>query len=174
MTMLQGFAPSFDELVKEHGKAIFRYILSLVGHKELAEDIYQEALISAYLAYPSMKEQSKYKSWLFTIAINKCRDYWRKEKKAQQFWKEEVYSYTVSIEPTSIPEVEVLDKLSDQQVVEKVNLLPEIYRSSIYLYYFQDFSLLEIAMKGNLPLSTVKTRMKRAKERLRPKMLSLA
>lgn len=165
---------SFEELVNEYGKAIFKYIFSLVKHKELAEDLYQEVLLSAYLAYSSIKEQGKYKSWLYTIAINKCRDYWRKENKSKQFWKEEVYSYSVSFESPFIPEEEVLHNFSAQQMAEKVSLLPEIYRNPIYLYYYHDMSLVEIAQTNNLPMSTVKTRMKRAKERLRPKMLSLA
>lgn len=165
---------SFEELVNEYGKAIFKYIFSLVKHKELAEDLYQEVLLSAYLAYPSIKEQDKYKSWLYTIALNKCRDYWRKESKSKQFWKEEVYSYSVSFESPFIPEEAVLHNFSAQQMAEKVSLLPEIYRYPIYLYYYKDLSLVEIAKKSNLPMSTVKTRMKRAKERLRPKMRSLA
>lgn len=172
--MVAGIVPSFEEVVMEHGRSIYKYILSLVKHKELAEDIYQEVLLSAYLAYPSIKEQSKYKGWFFTIAINKCRDYWRKENKSKQFWKEGVYSYSASFEPSVIPEEEVLHKFSAEQMAEKVNLLPEIYRYPIYLYYYQNFSLIEIAKKSNLPMSTVKTRMKRAKERLRPKMQSLA
>ncbi|MBV7506348.1 RNA polymerase sigma factor [Bacillus sp. sid0103] len=172
--MNNGRTPSFEEVVMEYGRAIYQYILSLVKHKELAEDIYQEVLLSAYLAYPSIKEQSKNKGWFFTIAINKCRDYWRKEKKSKQFWREEVYSYSASFEPSLIPEEEVLHKFSAEQMAEKVNLLPEIYRYPIYLYYYQDFSLVEIAKKSNLPMSTVKTRMRRAKERLRPKMQSLA
>ncbi|MEY2195184.1 RNA polymerase sigma factor [Neobacillus sp. BF23-41] len=172
--MLAGIVPSFEEVVMEHGRSIYKYILSLVKHKELAEDIYQEVLLSAYLAYPSIKEQSKYKGWFFTIAINKCRDYWRRENKSKQFWKEGVYSYSASFEPSVIPEEEVLHKFSAEQMAEKVNLLPEIYRYPIYLYYYQNFSLIEIAKKSNLPMSTVKTRMKRAKERLRPKMQSLA
>ena len=165
---------TFEDLVNEYGIAIYKYILSLVNHKELAEDLYQEVLLSAYLAYPSIKEQSKYKSWLFTIAVNKCRDYWRKENKSKQFWKEEVYSYSAACEPTAIPEEEVLHKFSAEQLAEKVMTLPEMYRYPIYLYYYQDLTLLEIATKSNLPMSTVKTRMRRAKERLRPKMLSLA
>jgi RNA polymerase sigma-70 factor (ECF subfamily) len=164
----------FEELVNEHGTAIFKYIFSLVKHKELAEDLYQEVLLSAYLAYPSIKEQGKYRSWLFTIAVNKCRDYWRRENKSKHFWKEEVYSYSVSFEPSFIPEEEVIHKFSAEQMAEKVNLLPDIYRYPIYLYYYQDLSLVEIAKKSNLPMSTVKTRMKRAKDRLRPKMQSLA
>ncbi|PFO08915.1 RNA polymerase factor sigma C [Bacillus sp. AFS076308] len=165
---------AFEKLVKEHGAATFKYILSLTRQKELAEDLFQEVLLSAYLAYPSIKEQSKYKSWLFMIAINKCRDFWRKEKKSKRFWREEVYAYSVLVEPHSIPEEEILYKYSREQMAEKVRTLPEIYRDPIYLYYYQDLSLLEIAKKSNLPMSTVKTRMRRAKERLRPKMQSLA
>ncbi|CAH2717388.1 ECF RNA polymerase sigma factor SigW [Neobacillus rhizosphaerae] len=172
--MREGFTQSFEELVNEYGTSIFKYIFSLVKHKELAEDLYQEVLLSAYLAYPSIKEQSKYKSWLYTVAVNKCRDYWRKENKSKHFWKEGVYSYSVSFEPSSIPEEEVLHKFSAEQMAEKVNLLPEIYRYPIYLYYYQDLTLVEIAKQSDLPMSTVKTRMKRAKDRLRPKMLSLA
>ncbi|MEH7154758.1 RNA polymerase sigma factor [Neobacillus drentensis] len=172
--MKNGCTSSFEEVVLKYGRAIYNYIFSLVKHKELAEDIYQEVLLAAYLAYPSIKEQTKFRGWFFTIAINKCRDYWRKENKSKQFWKEGVYSYSASIEPTVIPEEEVLHKFSAEQMAEKVNLLPEIYRYTIYLYYYQEFSLVEIAKKSNLPMSTVKTRMKRAKERLRPKMQSLA
>ncbi|MEH7335385.1 RNA polymerase sigma factor [Neobacillus drentensis] len=172
--MGKGFVQTFEELIIEHGPAIFKYILSLVKQKELAEDLYQEVLLSAYLAYPAVKEYSKYKNWLFTIAVNKCRDYWRKENKSKLFWKEEVYSYSASAYCSPIPEEEVLHKFSAKQMAEKVNLLPEIYRKPIYLYYYQDLTLDEIARKINLPMSTVKTRMKRAKERLRPKVQSFA
>ena len=55
---------AFEKLVKEHGAATFKYILSLTRQKELAEDLFQEVLLSAYLAYPSIKEQSKYKSFI--------------------------------------------------------------------------------------------------------------
>lgn len=172
--MGKGVTRPFEELVIEHGPAIFNYIVSLVRHKELAEDLYQDVLLSAYLAYPAVKEHSKYKSWFFTIAVNKCRDYWRKEKKSKLFWKEEVYFYSAFATTAPIPEEEVLHKFSAEQMVEKLNLLPDIYRKPIYLYYYQDLTLGEIAQRGNLPMSTVKTRMKRAKERLRPKLQSLA
>lgn len=108
------------------------------------------------------------------IAINKCRDFWRKEKKSKHFWREEIYSYSVQFESHTIPEEEILHKYSREQMAEKVRTLPDIYREPIYLYYYQDLSLLEISKKSNLPMSTVKTRMRRAKERLRPKMQSLA
>jgi RNA polymerase sigma factor (sigma-70 family) len=166
--------PSFEEMVFEHGKAIYNYIFSLVKHKELAEDLYQEVLTSAYLAFNSVKEPAKLKNWLFTIAGNKCRDYWRRESKAKQFWKEEVYSYSSIVEAPPLPEEEVLHKDSAKKMEETVMSLPEIYKSAIFLYYFKDLSLIEISKRSNIPISTVKTRMKRGKEHLRPKLQSFA
>lgn len=164
----------FEVMVKEHGKAIFNYIFSLVRHKELTEDLYQEVLVSAYLAFHRIKDPSRLKGWLFTIARNKCRDYWRKENKSKQFWKEEVYSYSASVENPPLPEEEVLHKESAKKMAESVKTLPEIYQSAIFLYYFKDLSLIEISKRSNIPISTVKTRMKRGKEYLRPKLQSFA
>jgi RNA polymerase sigma factor (sigma-70 family) len=165
---------NFEKAILEHGKSVYHYIYSLVKHKELAEDLYQETLLSAYLAFPTIQESSKLKNWLFTIAANKCRDYWRKENKTKQFWKEGVYSYSAVMEPTTLPEERVLLKDYASQMAKKVKTLPEIYQKPIYLYYYKDYSINEISMKSNLPISTVKTRIKRAKERLRPKLQSLA
>ncbi len=164
----------FEEIVREHGKAIFNYIFSLVRHKELAEDLYQEVLLSAYSAFDTIKEPAKIKNWLFTIAGNKCRDYWRKEKKAKQFWKEEVYSYSSNVEAPPLPEEEVLHKYSVEKMEETVMSLPEIYKSAIFLYYFKNLTLIEISKRSNIPISTVKTRMRRGKEHLRPKLQFLA
>jgi RNA polymerase sigma factor (sigma-70 family) len=164
----------FEEIVKEHGKAIFNYIFSLVRQKELAEDLYQEVLVSAYLAFDTIKDHTRLKGWLFTIARNKCRDYWRKENKTKQFWKEEVYAYSTTVEAPPLPEEEVLHRYSTEKMVESVKSLPEIYQSALFLYYFKDLTLIEISKRKNIPISTVKTRMKRGKEHLRPKLLSFA
>ncbi|WHY01668.1 RNA polymerase sigma factor [Neobacillus sp. DY30] len=165
---------SFESMVKEHGKAIFNYIFSLVRQKELTEDLYQEVLISAYMAFHTVKEPSRLRGWLFTIARNKCRDYWRKENKTKQFWKEEVYSYSAAAEAPPLPEEEVLHKDSAAKMTESVKALPEIYQSAIFLYYYKDLTLNEISKRTNIPISTVKTRMKRGKEHLKPKLKSFA
>lgn len=165
---------SFEIMVKEHGKAIFNYIFSLVRHKELTEDLYQEVLVSAYMAFHTIKDPARLKSWLFTIARNKCRDYWRKENKTKQFWKEEVFAYTSTVESPPLPEEELLHKYSFEKMAEIVMTLPEIYQSALFLYYFKDLTLNEISKRNNIPISTVKTRMKRGKEHLRPKLQYLA
>ncbi|GKU84435.1 RNA polymerase sigma factor [Niallia sp. NCCP-28] len=163
----------YESIVKEYGKSIFHYIFSLVKHKELAEDIYQEVLISAYIAYPNFEDNKKIKSWLYTIAINKCRDYWRKEKRKNKFWEESVYTYVRnSADSMPPPEEIIINQCSKEEMIDTLEELPIMYKEPLMLFYYHNQTLVEISDKTKLPLSTVKTRMKRAKDKLKPKMAS--
>ncbi|MGP7818316.1 RNA polymerase sigma factor [Niallia sp. 01092] len=163
---------NFETAIKEYGKSIFHYIFKLVKHKELAEDLYQEVLISAYIAFPSFEEYEKVKSWLYKIAINKCRDYWRKEKKAKKFWEESVYMYARDTSVSMPPEEEMMEKCAKEEMMDTLDELPKMYSEPLMLFYYHHQTLIEISNKTKTPLSTVKTRMKRAKDKLKPKMAS--
>lgn len=160
----------FEQIIEEHGSALFHYIFSLVKHKELAEDLYQEMLISAFIALPNFEERANYKTWLYKIATNKCRDYWRKEKMEQKFWNEKLHLYECSSEWSSMPEDCLCTKYTEQEILEMIHTLPEMYREPIMLYYYEHCSLKEISNVSRLPISTVKTRMRRAKDKLRIKL----
>jgi RNA polymerase sigma factor (sigma-70 family) len=164
----------FENCILEHGRSLFNYIYSLVRHKELAEDLYQEVLISAYLALPSFEEKAKVKNWLFKIAVNKCRDYWRKEKSATRFWEERVYLYVDDKNLIEEPEISILNKCSQEEMADTLQELPKMYRDPLLLFYYHNQTLTEISHLTSLPISTVKTRMRRAKDRLRPKVKELA
>lgn len=169
----QAIDQRFEEYIKEYGNSLFNYIHSRVRHKELAEDIYQEVLISAYLALPYFEEKAKVKNWLFKIALNKCRDYWRKEKSASRFWEEKVYTYVEESNPIPQPDECLLNKCANEEMVDTLKELPKIYREPLILFYYHNRTLLEISNKTKIPLSTVKTRMRRGKDRLRPKVEEL-
>jgi RNA polymerase sigma factor (sigma-70 family) len=160
----------FSKIVQDNGPRLYKYIFSLVKQKELAEDIYQEVWISAFLAFPTIHERMKVKSWLYKIAMNKCRDYWRKEKYSKQFWQEKVHLYSNKTVQPPMPEERLLNKCTRDELEVTINQLPKIYRDPLLLFYYKECSLLEISKFTKLPLSTVKTRMKRAKEQLRPKI----
>lgn len=169
----QSMEQYFETCIREHGKSLFNYIYSLVRHKELAEDLYQEVLISAYLALPSFEERAKVKNWLFKIAVNKCRDYWRKEKSANRFWEEAVYLYAEDSNVIEQPEELILNKCSQEEMIDTLQDLPKMYREPLLLFYYHNQTLMEISNLTSLPISTVKTRMRRAKDRLRPKVKEL-
>lgn len=61
----------------------------------------------------------------------------------------------------------MLTKYSTEEMIDTINELPTIYREPILLYYFKDKSLLEISTAKQLPLSTVKTRIRRARNQLK-------
>jgi len=162
---------NFDEIVRDYGLSVFRYLYSIVGHKELAEDLYQEVLLSAYMGFSALKDKAKVKSWLCKIAMNKCRDYWRKEMSAKTFWEEKVHLYCkLEFHEPPAPEERLLRKYAKEELVKAVCELPERYREPLFLFYFGGQSLAEISEYTKLPLSTVKTRMKRAKDQLRSKV----
>ncbi|MBP3038538.1 RNA polymerase sigma factor [Bacillaceae bacterium Marseille-Q3522] len=160
----------FEEAVNEYGRIIYKYIYSLVRHKELAEDLYQEVLLAAYIHLDNFQARANIKNWLLKIALNKCRDHWRKQGKEKRFWEEQVYLLAPDMKADPLPEEMVVSKCRQEEITGSLQELPEIYRDPLLLFYYDNRSLLEISQSKNVPLSTIKTRMKRAKERLRPKM----
>ncbi len=158
----------FEECIEEHGNALFHYIYSLVKHKQLAEDLYQDVLMAAFIALPSFQEQTKMKNWLFKISINKCRDYWRKQKAQQRYWDEKVFLLEDSFLDHLVIEDEIIQRDTSKEVKETLEDLPDIYKEPLLLFYYHHQTLVEISTESNVPLSTVKTRIRRGKERLRP------
>lgn len=156
----------FENWVRENGGALLRYIRKQVQNRELSEDLYQEVLISAYLALPSFENRANLKSWIYTIAMNKCRDYWRKEKTARKFWEEKVYFYEDGSD-IPLPEESVMNKCAREELIDTINELPDMYREPLLLFYYKDQSLIEISESKKIPISTVKTRMRRAKYQLK-------
>jgi RNA polymerase sigma-70 factor (ECF subfamily) len=78
------------------------------------------------------------------------------------------YSQLSSDEPT--PETQLLVSETQKKIQKAISELPEKYKSVVLLYYFHDFSLQEIAGILNMPVTTIKTRLHRAREYLRKKI----
>lgn len=165
----------FETHIIEVGTALYQYIFSLVKHKELAEDLYQDVLVCAYIGFSSFKKKASFKSWIFTIAKNRCYDHWRKQQTEQRFWEEGVYEYSRHhLAAINAPESYVIAKNTMEEVVGEIYQLPKKYSEPLLLFYYQERSLGEISEQTAIPVSTVKTRLRRARIRLRPKVAQLA
>lgn len=158
----------FDQIMTDYGEGLKRYILTYVKDMSAAEDIVQEVFLKVYLKLDSFEERSSMKTWLYRIAINQCKDYFR----SWHYQKVRVMkSFDLSKEKTDLtPEDLVVKKVEDVALAKEILALGLKYREVILLYYYRDFSLEEIALLLNLNPSTVRTRMQRAKSILKKKL----
>jgi RNA polymerase sigma factor (sigma-70 family) len=161
-----------EEFIQLHGKALLHYIYSIIKHWELAEDIYQETLLSAYIHYQSFEKRASLKNWIYKIAQNKCRDEWKKDDVRQRYLSNKA-NEIIDEDNHNDTEDTVLENCLHEELMKKINELPNRYKNSIVLYYFHDFSILDISKKSELPMSTVKTHLKRGKEKLRWKVAKI-
>jgi RNA polymerase sigma-70 factor (ECF subfamily) len=65
---------SFDEILRRHEREILRYLARLAGDRDDAADLFQETWLRAYRAYPRLKPESDIRAWLYSIALNLCRN----------------------------------------------------------------------------------------------------
>ncbi|MCJ1908552.1 sigma-70 family RNA polymerase sigma factor [Planococcus ruber] len=154
-----------NEAMKEYGKEILQLVYSYVKNRAAAEDLTQEIFIKCYKSLHTYKQKSTFRTWLWRIAINHSKDYLKSwHYKNIVLAIEEPFLH----EDSNIAlEKSIIQKDEDEELAAVVMKLPVIYREVIYLYYFQELSIREIAATLMKNESTIKTRLKRAKELLK-------
>src|SRR6476619_5549219 len=78
----RGYVDSFNELIIRWERPIYALAYRVIGRDEEARDVCQEAFLRAYRALPGFKGQAKFSSWLYRIALNLCRDWIRRQRRA--------------------------------------------------------------------------------------------
>src|SRR5215467_8510011 len=72
---------TFEALMSDHHAEIYRYVLRVTGRRQDADDLSQETFIRAFRAHRTLPPDANFRAWLFTIATNVCRNYFRGEKR---------------------------------------------------------------------------------------------
>ena len=157
-----GDTDSFNQLVLRWERPIYALAYRLIGREEDARDVCQEAFLRAFRALPGFKGQAKFSSWLYRIALNLCRDWIRKQRRAPvQQMPEGMDPVEMGGEAGPVESVEdlVARKELSQIVGEAMTLLPDEQRTAIILKEYHGMTFQEIAELQGVPLSTVKTRL---------------
>ena len=143
-----------ESIVKTHSNSMFRAAFAVLKNRDDAEDVVQEAFMKLMEKQPSFTDDEHAKAWLLRVTINLSKNMlkasWRKNKS--------------ETEETSYTENE------SDEVLFCVMKLEENYRTVIHLYYYEGYSIKEIASILSLPSATVGTRLKRGRSKLK-KML---
>src|SRR5512134_3162390 len=79
---IRGDADSFNELILRWERPIYALAYRTIGREEDARDVCQETFLRAFRALPGFRGQAKFSSWLYRIALNLCRDWMRRERRA--------------------------------------------------------------------------------------------
>ena len=157
-----GDVDSFNQLILRWERPIYALAYRVLGREEDARDVSQEAFLRAYRALPGFKGEAKFSSWLYRIALNLCRDWMRKQRRAPvQQMPEGMDPVEMAGESGPVESVEdlVARKELSQIVGEAMTLLPDEQRTAIILKEYHGMTFQEIAELQGVPLSTVKTRL---------------
>jgi len=157
-----GDSESFNELVLRWERPIYALAYRTIGREEDARDVCQETFLRAFRALPGFRGQAKFSSWLYRIALNLCRDWIRRERRAPIVQPPEdvdVMELAAASEPSESIEDLVARKDLSRAVERAMALLPDEQRTAIVLKEYHGLTFQEIAELLGCPLSTVKTRL---------------
>jgi RNA polymerase sigma-70 factor, ECF subfamily len=156
---------SLEIVMDAYGEEIIRLCYTYVKSWAVAEDLTQEVFLSVYKNQSQFKKKSSIKTWIYTIAINKCKDHLRTWHHRNVMLSEFVTKF-VKNKGNSVEE-EVTQTEENSELTQMVMQLPLKYREVILLHYYKDFSVKEISAVLGCKETTVKTRLFRARALLK-------
>ncbi|MEW8972198.1 MAG: sigma-70 family RNA polymerase sigma factor [Mesobacillus sp.] len=165
---IENGAEAIDEIMNRYGQEILQLSFSYVKNKQIAEDLTQEIFVKCYKSLHTYSGKSKFRTWLWRIASNHCKDYLKSWYNKNVFTTDYQPLYD-SIQSDSVEQTVIQDE-EDDQLASAVMELPVNYREVIYLFYFEEMSIREISLVTEVKENTIKTRLKRAKELLKERL----
>ncbi|MBI1738631.1 MAG: sigma-70 family RNA polymerase sigma factor [Acidobacteria bacterium] len=172
----QGDPEALGPLLARYQNRLYRYLLRLVRDRATAEDLFQQTWLRVVEKVHQYDALRSFEAWLFALAHNLAIDYLRRYR------PESLDELQSPDEPRNVqfPSAgpDALARALEQEraglVIEALDELPAVYRELLSLRFEEEMKLAEIAEVLDMPLSTVKTRLKRGLERLRERLANIA
>lgn len=174
-----GDLEAFNQLVLTYQDKIFNIALRMLGDDDLAADLTQDAFIAAFRNITSFRGGS-FSGWLVRIVINLCYDDLRRRKRrptlpleAENSDGEEFDSPAWLADPAPTPEQKAEAREFTRAIQAALNALPVDFRAVLVLADIQGLDYTEVAAVLRVPVGTVKSRLARARLRLREHLRGL-
>lgn len=151
---IRGERPAFESIITAYKDALRGFVEKRVG-PQLTDDVLQETWIAAWMSLPRFDRRSQFKTWLYSIALRKCRDSY-KEQKPEQLPNEEPVDKSDAFQRSDLT----------QDVKRALDQLSQNHRELLELYYFEEFTLPEIAEMEGINLNTLKYQFYKAHEEI--------
>lgn len=145
----------FTRWAERYKDMIFRIALNYYANPHDGDDTVQEVLLRLYSCNKEFQSEEHVKAWLIRTTVNQCKNGLRQKKR---------HSY-VSLEDVDLP---VQFQMPEQsELYREVMALPEAYRTVLYLFYYEEMSVKEIAGALRVSTTAVTTRLSRARQQLK-------
>lgn len=161
----KGDKTAYTELIHIHHRTVEKFAFQCGVQVHDIPDVTQEVFVKLY-RFLHQFQRDRFTTWLYKITLNTARDYYRKETKEKE--KEQKLHVEVGLNyTTKSAEERVLVFEEDRHLHNAIQALDEKYRHPIIMFYFHELSYEQIAEVLNVPLSTIKIRLMRAKTLLK-------
>lgn len=174
---LQGDKTAFGQLVWRYQPMAHHLAKGIIRNEDLAQELVQDSMLQAYLSLNKLRDPNCFKSWLYGIVLNVCRNYLRRRKVVP--FSLETIVVDLGTEPLSI----YGSSPDPQQIAEQQELQAELHeafdtlsdknRLVTLLFYQEQFSLQEIADRLHISVGAVKGRLHRSRHQLKKQLLPL-
>jgi RNA polymerase sigma-70 factor, ECF subfamily len=155
----------FDEWIECYHGALYKHALWMLGSRDLAQEMTQEAFFQAWLGMDSLKDKNKALPWLLTILR---RSVYREQR--CQYRNQETLKLISQLEQPGANE----DAFSLMEIYQSLAQLSPKLRDTFLLYHLHGFSYEEISAQLKVPIGTVMSRLSRAREELHKQQLQSA
>ncbi len=156
----------FRYLVERYQEKVRNIIYSIFNDPDVVDDIAQEVFIKVYQALPKFRFESTFYTWVYRIAVNKCRDELRK-KKVKRFFSFNSFEKTTNLKIENLVTTTFDDENIRGVIDESLKKLPEKFRMPIILKDIDGLSYDEIAEVLDCEVGTVKSRLSRGRTMLK-------
>jgi RNA polymerase sigma-70 factor (ECF subfamily) len=159
-----------DRLIEQYQHRLLRYLVYLTGHRELAEDLFQETWIRVLERGHQFNDKYTFSTWLFTVARNLTIDHRRRKQPTSLdgLLNGEETSFDVPATGQASAFDMTLQREQNEHIAAGMLHLPAEYREALVLRFQEGMSLEEIASVASVPLGTVKSRIYRGLSALEP------
>lgn len=152
--ILSGIEAAMEVLVRRHYSEVFAYTYRRIGDYQDALDLTQEIFLRMIHSLPAYRNIENFRGWLFTIAVNCCRDYFRQKRPRE----------VSADEAELLPDIRDLYKHSELQneVRDALDSLPPVQKEVVILRFYHGYKMREIAQITSSNEATVKSRLHQA------------
>ena len=163
-----GNKKAFEALIGRWQSAIYTLCFRKLGHQEHAEELTQEIFVASYQAINSFRNEAKFSTWLFQIAVNRCKNVHSYRERRHFFHHEPLEGsnpdHKRDFPDQSIPADVQIQKREHAIILrEALSQLDDKYKEILILFDIQNLPQNEISEILSLPIGTVKSRIHRAR-----------